>query len=149
MASQVIMFIAVVTVTSFLVVAFNGYISETSSSITMKNDYLVNQIKSDISIDVVSHNAVSDTTFVYVKNTGKISLKLDDTDIYFNGLRVPRNDTNRTIEILSDTDTINTGIWDPKEEVLIKVYQSLSGTESHKVIVAAQYDIKDLEEFSI
>lgn len=149
MASQVIMFIAVVTVTSILVVVFNGYITDTSNSITIKNDFLVNQLKSDISIDVVSYDSGINTTSVYVKNTGKVALKVNDTDIYLNGLRIPRNDTNRTIEVLVDTDSVNPGIWDPKEEVLIQVFQKLNSSFSHDVIVSTQYDAKDTEEFSI
>jgi archaellum component FlaG (FlaF/FlaG flagellin family) len=148
LASQVIMFIAVITVTSILVVVFNGYITNTSNSIAIQNDYLVNQLKSDISIDVVSY-ANDNTTMIYVKNTGKVALRLNDTDVYLNGLRIPRNVTNRNIEVLSDTDTINPGTWDPKEQVLIEVYQKLNDTLSHKVIVSAQYDVKDIEEFSI
>jgi archaellum component FlaG (FlaF/FlaG flagellin family) len=149
MASQVIMFIAVITVTTVLVIVFNGYVNEASNSLNIKNDYLSKQMKTDISIDVVSYDSSSDTTYIYVKNTGKISLKLNDTDVYLNGFRIPRSDTNRSIEVLSDTDTINPGTWDPKEEVLVKVYQALSSSTSHKVIVSTQYDASDMDEFSI
>ena len=149
MASQVIMFIAVISVTSILVVVFNGYITDTSNSITIKNDYLVKQLKSDISIDVVSYDSSSDTTLVYVKNTGKIALRTNETDVYLNGLRIPRNESNRTIQVLTDTDPINPGTCDPKEQVLVKAFQRLNSSYSHKVIISAEYEVSDLEEFSI
>ncbi|MFW6231199.1 MAG: hypothetical protein ACOC32_04220, partial [Nanoarchaeota archaeon] len=146
LASQIIMFIAVITVASGLVIVFNTSISETSSSIEAKTDTLALTMKTDVTIDMISYDDATNTTYVYIKNTGKTTLTTNNTDIYLNGFRVERNISKRTIEVLSDTDTINPGSWDPKEQVLIKVMERLNSSTSHKVTITTEYDVKDTEE---
>lgn len=149
LASQLIMFIAVITIASGIVIAVSSSLQEATNSMTTHTDSLTLSIKTDVTIDIVSHDDNENVTYIYVKNTGKTPLKLNYTDVYLNGFRIPRNDTNRTIEVLSDTDTLNTGVWDPKEEIMIKVFQTLNAATSHKVTITTQYDVQDSEEFSI
>lgn len=149
LATQMIMFVAVITVASGLVIVFNTSVTKTSNSIQTKTDTLAQTMKTDVTIDMVSYDSSSNTTYVYVKNTGKTQLQVNDTDVYLNGFRISRNTTNRTIEVLPDTDTINPGIWDPKEQILIKVFDKLNSSTTHKVTITTEYDVQDTEEFSI
>ena len=149
LASQIIMFIAVITVATGLVVAFNSSVTEASNSMRIRTDSLSLTMRTDVTIDMVSYEDATNTTFVYVRNTGRTMLDINQTDIYLNGLRVPRNSTYRTIEILEDTDVINPGIWDPTEQVLIKIFQELNNTSTHEVTVTTEYNTKDTEKFSI
>lgn len=149
LASQMIMFIAVITIASGVVIVVNSNIQEATSSVETHTDSLAMSIKTDITIDLISHQNDENVTYVYIKNTGKTKLRLNETDVFFNGFRIPRNISNRSIEVLSDTDSINSGVWDPEEEVLIKIFQKLSVTSSHKVTITTQYEASDSEEFSI
>ena len=87
------------------------------------------------------------STIIYVKNTGKTQLSTTDLDVYIDSSRFPRNDTNRTITLMSDTDTTNTGNWDPEEIVMIQAFKTL-GSASHEVIVKAEHKATAEEEFS-
>ncbi len=149
LASQIIMFIAVITVATGLVVAFNSSVTEASNSMKIRTDTLSLTMRTDVTIDMISYEDETNTTFVYVRNTGKTMLSTNQTDVYLDGLRVPRNNTHRTIEILEDTDEINSGIWDPTEQVLIKIFEELNSTATHEIAVTTEYNTKDTEKFSI
>ena len=149
LATQIIMFIAVITVATGLIVVFNASITEASSSIRIRTDTLSQTMRTDITIDMVSYEASTNTTFVYVRNTGRTMLNVNQTDVYLNGFRVPRNETFRSIEVIEDTDLINPGAWDPTEQVLIKIFYELNSSTIHEVTVATEYNVQDSEKFSV
>ena len=149
LATQIIMFIAVITVATGLVIVFNVSISEASDSVRIRTDALSLSMKTDITIDMVTHDSNTNTTYVYIRNTGKTMLTVNQTDVYLNGFRVPRNETMRSIELIEDTDLINPGIWDPTEQVLITINYELDSSVIHEVTVTAEHNVQDSEKFSI
>jgi archaellum component FlaG (FlaF/FlaG flagellin family) len=149
LATQIIMFIAVITVATGLVIAFNSSVTEASNSMKVKTDSLSLTMRTDVTIDMVSYEEASNTTFVYVRNTGKTMLTTNQTDVYLNGFRIPRNESHRTIEVLEDTDNLNIDIWDPTEQILIKIFSELNDTTTHEITVTTEYNTKDTEQFSI
>jgi archaellum component FlaF (FlaF/FlaG flagellin family) len=88
------------------------------------------------------------TTHIYLKNTGQTLLDPSKFDVYIDGIRIPRNDSNRTIEVLADTDTINLGILDPKEGLHIQVFGDIREDVTHEVTVTTQYETRDSDFFS-
>lgn len=147
--SQIIMFIAVITIATGLVIVFNSNIQEASASLRMQSNSMTLSMRTDITIDMVSHNSDLNITYVYIRNTGRTELNQNNTDVYINGLRVPRNNDNRSIELLPDTDLINPGIWDPSEQILIKVYASLENDRNHKISIISDYDGRADKKFTV
>ena len=149
LATQIIMFIAVITVATGLIVVFNASVTEASNSVRIRTDTLSLTMRTDITIDMVSYESSTNTTFVYVRNTGKTMLTPNQTDVYLNGFRIPRNESYRTIEIIEDTDLINPGVWDPSEQIIIKIFQELNSSVIHEVTVATEYNVQQTEKFSV
>ncbi len=81
-ASTLIMFIAVISVTTGLVLAFQAYIADTKQSMSVQRDVLNNQLKTVISITNVYYNDTSDRVYVYVKNIGETKLYTEDFDYF-------------------------------------------------------------------
>jgi archaellum component FlaG (FlaF/FlaG flagellin family) len=148
-SSHLIIFIAVVTVTGAIAMRFRGYISSAETSINYQRQMLQNKIETDITIEVIRFTDATNKTNVYIKNTGKTKLDLRTIDMYIDSIWVPRSLKNRTIELLSDTDTINPGVWDPSEAILITTNLTVSRSTDHTVVVATDSGFKDTETFSI
>ncbi len=147
--AQIILFIAVLGIASGLIVVIKNYSDQTEGVFKDKSNEYDQIIKTSIKIAVISYNNDTDTTWIYVSNTGQTSMKPSQVDVYIDGIRFPRNDTNRSIGVLSDTDIVNKGLWDPKEQLLIKAYRHLDDTKSHEVIVNTPYSVRDSDTFSI
>jgi hypothetical protein len=85
-------------------------------------------IEEGATMNIVSINcsmsADLNTTNIIIENTGDLKLHIDEIDVY-QVLRFPRNETNRTIEIISDTDFLDPGLWNRKERVNITLYMQM------------------------
>lgn len=149
-AVQVIMFIAVIVVGAMVVVFFNNYSKETVDTANMQRQELSEKMKTSVTIDVINFvNSTSpDTLNIYVKNTGRSIIDTENIDVYVDKERIPKNATNMTITVIADTDKINTGKFDPKEEVLIKVFRNLVTGKTHTLDIILANGIKDSTEFS-
>ncbi|MEM4260450.1 MAG: hypothetical protein QXG00_04395 [Candidatus Woesearchaeota archaeon] len=114
---------------------------ENKESIAMREELTMNKIKSDISIYNVTYDSPSSKILVVVNNTGKIKLKLEEIDIYIDGSRIPRDQTNRTIQILPQ-DFLNPSLWDPDESIEINITYSLS-VGNHYIDILTEYSTRD------
>jgi archaellum component FlaF (FlaF/FlaG flagellin family) len=56
---------------------------------------------------------------VTVRNSGSVGLEHAQTDLYLAGVRVPRNATNRTVDLGATTDQV---LWQPGESVTFRVF---------------------------
>lgn len=144
-ASQMILFIAVITISVALVFVFNNYIGESAGTVAARQDYLNNQLKTAIVIESVSYSTGQITA--YVKNIGDTRFYPNSSTIYVNSERIPLN-SNMSIRIESDTDTKNTGVFDPNEIVKILINKSLGSSETHELLVISPYNAQDRYEFS-
>ncbi len=145
-ATTIIMFIAVLILATSVIITLRTNVDQTQASMRTQADLLNNQIKTNT--DITSSNYSAGTTTVYIINNGKTLLKLDRIDIYLDNEFIPRNDSNRTIEIEPSTDTKNPGLWDPNEIVKIEVFKTL-GSGTHTSKVTTQYGTIDEDTFSI
>lgn len=149
LSSNLIMFIAVLSISTMVVAVFNDQVDTTTSSIVTQQNWLSQQLKTDITIEVIDYvNGTENQTTVYVENTGATILDLAYVDIYIGGQRIERNNASRTLEILSDTEVANIGLWDPKEQIKFVVNKTLEENLTYDVIVSTQYNGKDSDEFS-
>ncbi len=147
-AAQTILFIAVIILSTGLVMVYKNVVDTTASSLQFQGNLLSDKVKTDITITNVYYNNNTDTIVIDVKNLGKTKLDLDLIDVFIDSERIPRQTSNRTIEVLSDTEIVNPGIWDPKEDIEIKVFKILNQSISHTVKVTTQYGISDIDSFS-
>ena len=149
-AIQIIMLISVLVVGAMVVVYFNNYSKETVDNANIQRQQLADKMKTSITIDVVNYNGTSnpDTTYIYAKNTGRTILNTDSIDVYIDKDRIPNNSTMKNITVIPDTDKVNIGKWDPKEEILIRISKNLTTGTTHTVDVILDNGIKDTTEFS-
>jgi len=145
-AAQTIMFIAVISAASLLVLAFNSEISRTTSSMITKQSALNNQLRTDVNIESVIYNPTTSFLQVYAKNTGKTILRTDLLSIYVNNIYI--SNSSRNISILPDTNTLNVEYWDPNEVILINISGVGNSNSLNTVSILTQYQTRDTEEFS-
>jgi archaellum component FlaG (FlaF/FlaG flagellin family) len=148
-ASTTIMFIAVLSAATLLAFVFNNYAHSTTTSIGSRQAYLNNQIKTDISIENVVYNSTGGTIKMYVRNTGDSKMDVVYISAFIASTWLNNNTENSSIYVLPDTDTKNTGIWDPKEILLIETNLTISSGSTYEALVLTQYGIKDTYEFSV
>lgn len=146
--SSIITFIAVVGVTTAVVIMLRDYTSISGSAIMSQRDVLSSQIKAEIAIDVIDYDYDTNTTTVYVRNSGKVVLDVDTVDVFIDSARIYRNTDNRTITLLNDT-MVNGNIgWDPRESIQIDIFLNLTN-ETHSLRVSSEYGVSDTETFSL
>ena len=147
LVTNVIMFVAVISLTTAFVAIFKTYVDESTSSISIQSKVISNNLKIDLNIVTISYDNNTEKITSHIQNTGKTKLDLDYVDVYIDDIFVPRVTSNRTINVLNSTEIENPGIWDPKEVIEINVYMNLSkGT--HKIAVSTEYGVKDSTTFS-
>ncbi|MGM5482028.1 MAG: hypothetical protein ACQESF_01060 [Nanobdellota archaeon] len=147
--THMILFIAVLGIASGLLIGLKNFSDNAESSFKSQSDAFNNQMKTSFEIEVVHYNNNTETTHIYVRNTGETKHKPEDIDVYIDGIRFPRNETNRTIKIIDDTEVIEKGIWNNKEKILIKAKRKLSDDKTHKVVMTSPYEGKVTDTFSI
>ena len=139
-AANMIMFIAIVTLATGLLFVMNVYVQETQSSIQQQKNQIIEEIRTDITIEEISYNSENDELLIYVRNTGKIELSIERTEVYIDGLRVSNSQKNNTLE--EDTIVSNNRSWSPRE--ILKIEADIELTEGRKrVRVATHNGISD------
>ncbi|MBN2881161.1 hypothetical protein JXM83_03845 [Candidatus Woesearchaeota archaeon] len=149
-ATQVIFFMAVLIVSTFVVVFFNDYSREAVDSANIQRQQLSEKLKTSASIDIINFDDSTnpDTINAYVKNTGLVTINYEDLDLYVDNVRIPRDNLNRTIQILADTDTTNVGVWDSKEVILVQIFYNLTSSTTHTVDLVLSNGIRSSLDFS-
>ncbi len=145
--AALILFIAVMALATTTTIVFKNYIDKSQGAVNEQQKKNIDIIKTDFIIPLATYDGVN-TTYIYVKNTGSTRFATTDIDLYIDGVRIPRNDTNRTITVTPDTDTINTNIWDPQEELEIKYYNTFSTSETHTALISTSNGVTAEEDFS-
>ena len=149
-ASALILLIAVMTLSTAVVLSLKDYYDKTTTSVSLVQAELTKELRTDITIDVVHLDNTSNTLSVYIKNSGSQKLDPAQLDVYLDKIYIPRNDSNRTVTILADTEMTNNTIWDPKEQVQIQIFNySLATNTLHEITVTTQYGVKNSYEFTV
>jgi len=139
-AAQIILFTTLIYAATVLVISIKDYSLTATDSFDQKHELSLDELKTDIDIQSIIY--VAGNISISVKNSGKTILKLDYIDVYVNGTRIPRNDTNRTISMNSTSDLFNPGLWDPDEYLNIYVNETIA-TGLYRIDILTQHQGKD------
>jgi archaellum component FlaG (FlaF/FlaG flagellin family) len=144
--ANLILFIAVMGMASATVFVFKSMMDESTSAAAEEKDRTVGVMRTDFVIPSATYSAGQ--ILIYAKNTGRQSFDPEDMDIYIDGLRIPRNSSNRTIAVVPDTDLYNIGTWDNGEDLEIVVFNTYSVPATHSVALYAPNGVKTENVFS-
>jgi len=147
LVTNIIMFIAIITLTTTFIGVFKMYADESTSSMQIQSKVISNNLKTDITIQSTDFDNETDTITTNILNSGKTKLDIDYVDVYVDGGFVPRNTSNRTIEVIPSTEIEDPGIWNPKEILEIKIFRNVS-KGSHTLKLATEYGVTDTDTFS-
>ena len=128
--STLIMFIAVISVTIGVAIAFKNYAVDTQDSISAQNSIVSNQLRTAISITNVVYNSTTNITYVYMKNIGETKLPTEDFDFFLDEAYIsPYNVT------YADNLSNNATLAIPGESIVFFVKRYLApGTHEAKLV---------------
>ncbi len=129
-----------------VVAIFKTMLDETANAASQDKQRTVSVMATDFSIPSVTYT--SGTIIAYVKNTGTASFDPGDMDVYVDGLRIPRSNNNRTVNVTSDTDLSSIGTWDGGEELEFTIIKTYSIPASHTISVHAPNGVSAESVFS-
>ncbi len=145
-AANLIMFIAVITVASFIVGLFNTYIQETSATLTLKKNKILEKVETDFDIINIDFNSTLNRTVAYALNTGSRELKPEELFVFIDGSLVEKANYNITLD--SDSNIENPSLWDPKEILIINISMYLDNTTRHKLKLVYSNGVSAEEMFN-
>lgn len=141
-ASTLIMFIAIISVTTGLVIAFMNYTQSTKRSFDQQSELAGNKLRTSVSISNIYYNTTSNSVYVYVKNIGDTALDTKLFDLYVDDAFYRDYDAfyadnlSKPIVLFQSQETL----------VLIKNLNLATGT--HSVKVMTQYGVGDSDLFN-
>lgn len=141
--STLIMFIAIVGLSTGIVVAFQQYVSQTQDSMRVQNDVTSNKLKTILSITNVNYNSTSDQLFVYVRNIGQTVLEGENFDLFLNDVFI-----DNFLYTEPTNFTLQKNILQPQETIVFIINQTLNPGSS-KIRVVSQYGVGEDLSFNI
>ena len=141
--SALIMFIAVVGVSTGLVISFKSYVDDTQSSLKVQNDISSTKLKTSFTITNIYFNASSNELNVYVKNIGKTKLYTSTIDLFLDDLFVS-GFTTLYANNFSEAMTV----FQPQDTMVIQ-YTSPLASGTHEVRVVSEYGNNAEDSFNI
>ena len=142
-ASTLIMFIAIIMVTTGIVISFMKYVDNAETSMAVKNDFLAKKLETEIGIINIVYDDPKEQTIVYIRNLGKTKLKakflttfLDQE--YFKGLKL-----YQASNVSQDLDFLDT------QEIGIITINKTLNSGSHEIKIITEYGVGDTQGFNI
>lgn len=138
--STLIMFIAVISVTTGLVIVFKNYVATTQDSFHVQNELTSNKLRSSITITNIYYNTSSNITYIYVKNIGETKLSPQLFDLYIDNAFISNYEV-----YYADNLTKNMTLFNQQETlVLYKPINLTSGTHDVKVVTEFSTSATDM-----
>ena len=141
--SALIMFIAVLGISTGLVIAFKNYAFEAQTSFQFQNDITVSKLKTSLSISHISYNETSDLLYIYVKNVGSTKLKPTRFDLFVDG-----EFTNNFTTLYASNLSLQMLLFSPQDTMAIEKNITL-GSGSHEVMVVTDLGVSVEDSFNI
>jgi archaellum component FlaG (FlaF/FlaG flagellin family) len=141
--STMIMFIAVVSVTTGLVIAFMNFVDSTEQSFSTQTELSSNKLRTSMSISNIVYNDTSNQVYVYVKNVGETQLNTRFFDFYVDD------------QFLEDFDVYYAGNWSrpmtlfKPQDTLVVIGNITLGSGTHDVLVKSEFGVGDKDAFNI
>ena len=147
-ATQMIIFIAVMVIAASMSVVFKSYMDDTMSSIQKQRVLLKDQLESQVKIEMIKFNNYTNTTTLWVRNTGLTRIKPTQVDLYIDNYRIA-HDGNYSSDMVADTDAKNVGIWDENELLRVNVTNYfLETNQTHTANIMLWNGVSATQEFS-
>ncbi|MFP4403309.1 MAG: hypothetical protein ACLFPJ_03090 [Candidatus Woesearchaeota archaeon] len=146
--SFVMLFFIIIIIISTTLMIYSTII-QSNDAINEKQEKNLLMSQTSIKITNITYTYLEedkDLIEIFVKNVGSKKLNFDETEVYINGIRIPRDTNNRTINIINE-NTINPQLWDPNEIIRIDVFMDILD-ENNYAIVSTEYGIKHNYFFS-
>jgi len=138
--STLIMFIAVISVTTGLVIVFKNYVASTQDSFSVQNELTSNKLRSSITISNIYYNDSSNMTYIYVKNVGETKLSPELFDLYVDNAYI-----SNVNAYYADNLTNPITLFNSQETLaLVKQINLTSGTHEVKVVTEFSTSATDM-----
>ncbi|MFC2154635.1 hypothetical protein ACFLRC_04070 [Candidatus Altiarchaeota archaeon] len=147
-ATQLILFIAIMGIVAGMVAYFNSYIASTKGAMGDQRQYITNQLKTEIKIPTVYYaaQAGNDDIWVYVKNVGTTAMHTDCIDLFVDDQYIELVAGN--ITYAGNSTAIST--WYSDDTILLNAsgQMDLTADQVIEVIVNTCNGVTDTFEFS-
>lgn len=143
LASQIIMFVAIITVSITFVFVLNEISQDTQSSLAEKQKIDQSRILTDINFDSIHY---SDSKLkIYLKNVGGTKFRPSTIDFYLNGEFI--NNSLISKEIVLETDDIEKGVFNKNEILYVEINKSLTKGLEHNIFISLNNGYQNSEKF--
>ena len=142
MVSTLIMFIAIVGVSTALVISMKNYVTDTQDAMAFQNNLANDKLRSAVSISNIYYNSTSNDLFVYVKNIGQKVLSTTDMNLFVDG----KYENNFNI-YYADNFTKNMTLFEPSETFVL-IYNNNFVAGSHEIKIVTNIGVSDKDYFS-
>lgn len=142
-ASTLIMFIAIISVTTGLVMAFVNYVETTEQSFSVQNKLTSNKLRTATTISYINYDTSSKNLYIYVKNIGDTKLKASLFDVFVNNQFISNFTTfyadnlSNEIVILQPYDSM----------VIVKNIDLTTGT--YRVVINSEFGTSNEDSFNV
>lgn len=128
--STLIMFIAIVGVSTGMAIAIKNYAFETQTSMSSQNDIVNNQIRTSIDISNIFYNSSSNIVYVYLKNIGTSNLVASQFDFFIDDVYIVDYTVAQPANISQNLSYLNMG----QTGLFYVINPLVSGTHSIKLV---------------
>jgi len=142
------LFFAFLIVISTFILIYGQMVESSNLTYNIQQERLAVTVHTNLEIENITFDNLTspDTTTLYVKNTGQNKIDLDYLDVFFDDVKIPRDNSNRTIIFAPDSQAINPIHWDSDENIIIEVYMDLVNV-THLAAVTTEHGVKDTRAF--
>lgn len=140
--STLIMFIAIISVTTGLVIAFQNYFVKTQSSLKFKQDLSEKKLRTKVDISHVFYNKSSYDLEIYLKNIGSVEVLTSNFEIFLN----QKFSNNLSVFLAENNEEIL--VLQPKKTAKI-VYNKKLNLGSHTVKIVTENGESANEYFQV
>lgn len=141
-ASTLIMFIAIIGVTTGMVMAFQNYFLQTKDVLAYQQEQTSEKLKTFVTITHIVYDEPSDNLRVFVKNTGSVELDATLFDVYVDG-----NFGSGLTSYYAGTSS-EAKVLRPSQTLYVDYGIDLEAG-SHKVKVVTELGVSDDEDFNV
>lgn len=142
-ASTLILFIAVISVTTGIVIMFKNYVADTEHAFSTQHDLSTNKLETSLSVSNVYYNSTNQRLYVYVKNVGQTSLGIKNIQVFFDSSYVTSFNATYAYNLSKKMVTFK-----PQDTLVIYKKNPLA-VGTHDVRVVTEYGTSVKESFNI
>jgi len=115
LSTELVLFIAVMGALAGAIVYFSSFTGQTQGALSDQQKRVSEQLRSAIDISTVYFSdGTPDTIYIYVKNTGEVTLDANTTDVFIDNQYIDLEDGAR---ILNPHNTQTVRFWEPDQTI--------------------------------